>query len=157
MGLVLAASSSQAHSPIETGQAASTPKTLAQCRAQFKHNRRARAACERRVKKAASTRPASGCTLINTWDGVGEGGDKRDFSVKLKVTGAEPGPYSAQIEVKILNSKVEICSATIAWYEGNGATGQHSAPVTIGAHGGVSSRASLPAGADAVLATVRAR
>jgi hypothetical protein len=157
MGLIVAVGSSQARSPIGTGQAASTSRTLAQCRTRFKHNRKARAACERRVKKATSTHPTSGCTLINTWDGVGEAGDKQDYSVKLKVTGAEPGPYTAQVEVKILNPKVTICSATVSWYEGNGATGQHSASVTIGPRGGISSRVSLPVGADGVLATVRAR
>lgn len=157
MGLILAVGTSQAHSPIGTGQAASTPKTLAQCRTQFKHNHKARLACEKRVKKATGTHPTSGCTLDTIWYGAGDGGDKQDYSVTLKTTGHEPGPYSVQVEVKILNPKVEICSATVLWYEGNGATGQHSAPVTIGVHGGVSSRVSLPASADGVAAKVLGR
>lgn len=157
MGLILAAGSSQARSPIQTGQTASTPKTLAQCRTQFKHNRKARAACERRVKKAAGTHPTSGCTLDTIWYGAGDGGDKQDYSVTLKTSGSEPGPYTVQVEVKILNPKVEICSATVLWYEGNGATGQHSASVTIGPHGGISSRVSLPASADGVAAKVLGR
>jgi hypothetical protein len=157
LGLILAVGSSQARSPIGTGQAASTPRTLAQCRTHFKHNRKARVACERRVKKATGTHPASDCTLDTIWDGVGDGGDKQDYGVTLKTTGSEPGPYSVQVEVKILNPKVEICSATVLWYEGNGATGQHSAPVTIGAHGGVSSHVSLPASADGVAAKVLGR
>jgi hypothetical protein len=101
--------------------------------------------------------PTSGCTLANTWDGFGEDGDKQDFSVKLEETGTSPGPYSAQIDVTIHNPKVEICEDSISWYEGNGATGQHTAPVTIGVHGGLSSRVSLPVGADAVFAKVTAR
>jgi hypothetical protein len=105
----------------------------------------------------SGTHPASGCTLDTIWDGVGDGGDKQDYSVTLKVTGHEPGPYSVQVEVEILNPKVEICSGTVLWYEGNGATGQHSAPVTIGVHGGVSSRVSLPASADGVAAKVLGR
>ena len=157
MGLILAVGSSQAHGPIGTGQAASAPKTLAQCRTQFRHARRARVACEKRVKKAIGTHPTSDCTLDTIWDGVGDGGDKQDYSVMLKVTGSEPGPYTAQVEVKILNPKVEICSATVSWYEGNGATGQHSAPVTIGLHGGLSSQVSLPVGADGVAAKVLGR
>lgn len=103
------------------------------------------------------TKPTSGCTLDTIWDGVGDGGDKQDYTVMLKTTGHEPGPYSVQVEVKILNPKVEICSATVLWYEGNGATGQHSAPVTIGVHGGVSSRVPLPASADGVAAKVLGR
>jgi hypothetical protein len=99
----------------------------------------------------------SGCTLDAIWDGVGDGGDKQDYTVTLKTTGSVPGPYTVQVEVKILNPKVEICSATVLWYEGNGATGQHSAPVTIGPHGGVSSRVSLPANADGVAAKVLGR
>lgn len=153
MGLILAVGSSQARSPIRTGQAASTARTLAQCRAQFKHNRRARTACEKRVKSNA----LSGCTLDTIWDGVGDGGDKQDYSVTLKTTGSEPGPYTVQVEVKILNPKVEICSGSVLWYEGTGATGQHSAPVTIGVHGGVSSRVSLPESADGVAAKVLGR
>ena len=156
MGLILAVGSSQARS-IGTGQAKTTPKTVAQCKKQFKHNRKARIACEKRVKKATGTHPTSGCTLDTIWDGVGDGGDKQDYSVTLKVTGSEPGPYSAQVEVKILSPKVEICSATVLWYEGNGATGQHSASVTIGPHGGISSRVSLPASADGVAAKVLGR
>jgi hypothetical protein len=105
----------------------------------------------------SGTHPASGCTLDTIWDGVGDGGDKQDYSVTLKTTGSEPGPYSVQVEVKILNPKVEICSGSVLWYEGNGATGQHSAPVTIGVHGGVSSRVSLPATADGVAAKVLGR
>jgi len=105
----------------------------------------------------SGTHPTSGCTLDTIWYGAGDGGDKQDYSVTLKTTGHEPGPYSVQVEVKILNPKVEICSATVLWYEGNGATGQHSAPVTIGAHGGVSSRVSLPASADGVAAEVLGR
>jgi hypothetical protein len=105
----------------------------------------------------SGTHPTSGCTLDTIWYGAGDGGDKQDYSVTLKTTGHEPGPYSVQVEVKILNPKVEICSATVLWYEGNGATGQHSAPVTIGAHGGVSSRVSLPASADGVAAKVLGR
>jgi hypothetical protein len=157
MGLILAVGLSQARSPIGTGQAASAPKTLAQCRTQFKHNRKARVACEKRVKKAIDSHPTSGCTLDTIWYGAGDGGDKQDYNVTLKIAGSEPGPYSAQVEVKILNPKVGICSATVLWYEGNGATGQHSAPVTIGVHGGVSSRVSLPAGADGVAAKVLGR
>ncbi len=105
----------------------------------------------------SGTKPTTGCTLDTIWDGAGDGGDKQDYSVTLRTTGHEPGPYVAQVEVKILNPKVEICNATILWYEGNGATGQHSAPVTIGVHGGVSSRVSLPASADGVAAKVLGR
>jgi hypothetical protein len=101
--------------------------------------------------------PTAGCTLANTWDGYSEDGDRQDFGVRIKETGTSPGPYSAQIEVTIHNSKVEICEGSISWYEGNGATGQHTAPVTIGVHGGLSSRVSLPVGADAVFAKVTAR
>jgi hypothetical protein len=102
--------------------------------------------------------PTPGCTLVNTWIyGPGEDGDKQDFSVKLKETGTPPAPYSVQIEVRIRNPKVEICSGSVSWYEGNGASGQHTASVTIGVHGGISSRISLPAGADGVLAKVTAR
>jgi len=151
--VVLAVGSSQARSAVGTGQAASTARTLAQCRTQFKHNRNARVACEKRIKNSAM----SGCTLDTIWDGAGDGGDKQDYTVTLKVTGSEPGPYSVQIEVKVLNPKVEICSGSVLWYEGNGATGQHRAPVTIGAHGGVSSRVTLPTGADGVAAKVLAR
>jgi hypothetical protein len=157
MGLILAVGSSQARSPIGTGQAVSTPGTLAQCRTRFKHNRKARVACERRVRKATGMHPTSDCTLDTIWYGAGDGGDKQDYSVTLKTTGHEPGPYSVQVEVKILNPKVEICSVTVLWYEGNGATGQHSASVTIGPHGGVSSRVSLPASADGVAAKVLGR
>jgi hypothetical protein len=144
---------------VSVAQAASTPKTVAQCRKQFKHKKTARIACEKRVKHKKVTRPnpTSGCTLVNTWDGLGEDGDKQDFSVKLKETGTSPGPYSAQIEVAVHNTKVEICSGTVSWYEGNGASGQQTATVTIGVHGGVSSRVSLPVGADGVLAKVTAR
>jgi len=105
----------------------------------------------------SGTHPTSGCTLDTIWDGAGDGGDKQDYSVTLKVTGHEPGPYSAQVEVKILNPKVEICSGSVLWYEGNGATGQHSASVTIGVNGGLSSRVSLPASADGVAAKVLGR
>lgn len=111
-----------------------------------------------RLEPAKITKPGhtSGCTLENVWDG-GEIGDKRDFGVKLKVSGNEPGPYTATVEVTVHNPKVEICSAVITGYEGNGASGQHSYPVAIGPHGGISSRVSLPATSDGLLATVTAR
>jgi hypothetical protein len=112
-----------------------------------------------RLEPAKITKPghASGCTLETFSDGAGDGGDKKDFSVTLNVSGNEPGPYSAAIEVTLHNSKVEICSATVKWYEGQGASGQHSAPVTIGRHGGVSSRIALPVNADGMFVKVMAR
>jgi hypothetical protein len=112
-----------------------------------------------RLEPAKITTPGhtSGCPLENVWDGVGEIGDKRDFGVKLKVISNEPGPYTATVEVTIHNPKVEICSALITGFEGNGASGQHSYPVTIGPHGGISSRVSLPATSDGLAATVTAR
>jgi hypothetical protein len=110
-----------------------------------------------RLEPAKIISPTSDCTLETFSDGAGDSGDKQDYTVTFKATGHEPGPYSAQVEVKILNPRVEICSATVLWYEGNGATGQHSAPVTIGVHGGVSSRVSLPASADGMAAKVLGR
>lgn len=98
-----------------------------------------------------------GCTLETYWDGAGDGGDKKDFSVTLNVAGNEPGPYTAAVEVTLHNPRVEICSATVKWYEGQGASGQHSAPVTMGRHGGVSSRLSLPVNADGMFVKVMAR
>ncbi len=154
VGLILVASSSQA---IGTGQAKTTPKTVAQCKKQFKHNRKARVACEKLVKKKV-TKPTSGCTLVTSWDGVGDGGDKQDFSVTVKETGTGSGPYTDQVEVKVLKSNVEICSATVSWYEiGKEAAGLQSSTVTIGSHGGVSSRVTLPAGATRAFAKVTGR
>jgi hypothetical protein len=155
--LILAVGSSQARSPIGTGQAKTTPKTVAQCKKQFKHNRKARVACEKRVKKKV-TKPTTSCTLNTTWDGVGDGGDKQDYTVTVKEAGSGSGPYTAQVEVKILNPRVEICKATVSWYEmGKEAAGLQSSPVTIGVHGGVSSRVTLPAGATRAFSTVTGR
>jgi hypothetical protein len=106
---------------------------------------------------SARTTPASACRLQTVWDGVGDAGDKRDFSVTLKIAGNEPGPYSARVKVTIHNPKVELCGGTISWYEGQGAGGQHRHSVSIGRHGGLSSQVTLPAGADGVAATVLAR
>ncbi len=55
------------------------------------------------LEPAKITKPGhtSGCTLENVWDG-GEIGDKRDFGVKLKVSGNEPGPYTATVEVTVI-------------------------------------------------------
>jgi len=154
--LILAVGSSQARS-IEIGQAKTTPKTVAQCKKQFKHNRKARVACEKRVKKKV-TKPTSGCTLVTSWDGVGDGGDKQDFTVTVKEAGSGSGPYTAQVEVKILKSNVEICNATVSWYEiGKETSGLQSSTVTIGSHGGVSSRVTLPAGATRAFAKVTGR
>jgi hypothetical protein len=135
---------------------ATAPSTSLQCRKQFQHNRKARIACEKRIKKKLAA-PTSGCTLETFWDGAGDGGDKKDFGVTLNVAGNEPGPYTAAVEVTIHSPKVEICSATVKWYEGQGASGQRSAPVTIGRHGGVSSRISLPVNADGMFVKVMAR
>lgn len=110
-----------------------------------------------RLEPAKIISPTSGCTLETFWDGAGDGGDKKDFSVTLNVAGNEPGPYTAAVEVTIHNPKVDICNATVKWYEGQGASGQHSAPVTIGRHGGVSSRLSLPVNADGMFVKVTAR
>lgn len=112
-----------------------------------------------RLEPAKITKPGhtSGCTLETFWDGAGDGGDKKDFSVTLNVSGNEPGPYTAAVEVTLHNPKVEICSATVKWYEGQGASGQHSVPVTIGRRGGVSSRISLPVNADGMFVKVMAR
>jgi hypothetical protein len=152
-GLLLAAT----FAALASAQAASAtaPSTPLQCRKQFQHNRKARIACEKRIKKL--TAPTSGCTLETFWDGAGDGGDKKDFSVTLNVSGIEPGPYTVAVEVTLHNPKVEICNATVKWYEGQGASGQHSAPVTIGRHGGVSSRLSLPVNADGMFVKVMAR
>ncbi len=106
----------------------------------------------------SGTHPASGCTLTTAWDGTGDGGDKQDYTVTVKETGSGAGQYAAQVEVKIRNPKVEICSATVSWYEiGKEASGLQSSPVTIGVHGGVSSRVTLPAGATKAFATVLGR
>jgi hypothetical protein len=106
----------------------------------------------------SGTKPTSGCTLDTAWDGVGDGGDKQDYTVAVKETGSGTGPYTAQVEVKVLKPKVEICSATVSWYEiGKEASGLQSTPVTIGVHGGLSSRVTLPVGATRAFATVTGR
>jgi hypothetical protein len=106
----------------------------------------------------SGTKPTTGCTLVTSWDGVGDGGDTQDFTVTVKETGSSPGPYTAQVEVKILKSNVEICSGAISWYEiGKEASGLQSSTVTIGVHGGVSSRVTLPAGATRAFAKVTGR
>jgi hypothetical protein len=103
--------------------------------------------------------PPGSCPLKTQSLGVDQGdeGDRKEFTVSLKSSSNGDGEYSLWVEVAILNPKVEICSDTILWYEGNNLAAPHTSTVSIGVHGGRSSTVLLPADADGLLATVTAR
>jgi hypothetical protein len=121
------------------------PKTVIQCKKQFKHNAKARANCIKRVKHKGKN--VSGCSLETRWvDGSGQHDDTKDFSVKLKGVG-EPGPL--QVVVTRHNPRIIVCSATISLLESvesGGKTGYKEVvfAVTIGSNGGASSKVTLP-------------
>ena len=95
------------------------------------------------------------CTLETRWVSDSSGtqfGDTKDFSVKFKLVGTPPPESSpgavAKVEVVVHNPRIIMCSATISGWEAiPGGPTRLTKPfhLSIGAHGGLSSPAILPA------------
>jgi hypothetical protein len=155
-GLLVALSTAPARA--QATSAPSSPTTVAQCKAKFKHNPKQRAACIKWVNT-----PGSSCEhpLVSIETSYGPTGDTSDFTVEL--VGYNPNPIKGElqtVEARVIlhSSRVVICPKVYINDEPETDFShlEHYF-VTVGPEGGLSTAVTIPNGHINAGATARLR